>query len=57
MRRICWRTGFGKIQHSCLAKFSSFRVGETERPFILPNTALGSFLLGAESFVKLTPGG
>jgi len=47
---------FVEIQRSCLAKFSSFRVGETEWQIFHRALCTGNFWLGTESLVKSTPG-
>jgi len=39
-----------------LAKFSSFRVGETESQFFCRTLYAGDFSLGAQSLLKSTPG-
>jgi len=47
---------FGEIQHSCLAKFISFRVGKSERQFFCQALLfVGNFSLGTKSLVKSTP--
>ncbi len=48
-------TLFGKIQHSCLEKFSIFRVGDNEWWFFCQALCVCKFSLGAESLVKSSP--
>jgi len=50
---VVWQNSaqlFGEIQHSCLAKFSSFRVGETERQFFIAESCVLATFCLAQKF-------
>ena len=56
---VVWQNSaqlFGKIHHSCLAKFSIFKGGETEQQIFHRALCVSNFVLGAESLVKSTLG-